>query len=53
MIGASHVIRIARPSLDLEAAERFYVGGLGLSVLFRKAGSAELGTYDLLMVGPP
>jgi catechol 2,3-dioxygenase-like lactoylglutathione lyase family enzyme len=52
MIDASYVIRIARPSRDLAAAERFYVGGLGLSVLFRAAGSAELGTYDLLMVGP-
>jgi catechol 2,3-dioxygenase-like lactoylglutathione lyase family enzyme len=52
MIEASHVIRIARPSLDLAAAERFYVQGLGLSVLFRSAGSAESGTHDLLMVGP-
>lgn len=30
----SHV-RIARPSRDLSAAERFWVGGLGLEVLFR------------------
>lgn len=52
MIDASHAIRIARPSLDLAAAERFYVQGLGLSVLFRAAGSAADGTYDLLMVGP-
>ncbi len=52
MIDASHAIRIARPSLDLAAAERFYVQGLGLSALFRAAGRAEDGTYDLLMVGP-
>lgn len=52
MIDARHVIRIARPSLDLAAAERFYVQGLGLSVLFRKVASAESGTYNLLMVGP-
>jgi catechol 2,3-dioxygenase-like lactoylglutathione lyase family enzyme len=52
MIDASHVIRIARPSLDLAAAERFYVQGLGLSVLFRAAGRPEAGTYDLLMLGP-
>ena len=52
MIESGHVIRIARPSLDLAAAERFYARGLGLSVLFRAAGQAELGTHDLLMVGP-
>lgn len=38
-------IRLARPSRDLAAAERFYVTGLGLTVLFRKD--------DLLMVGFP
>src|SRR6185437_89913 len=53
MIEAKHAIRIARPSLALAAAERFYVQGLGLSVLFRAAGDAESGTYDLLMMGPP
>jgi hypothetical protein len=52
MIDASHVIRIARPSLDLAAAERFYIHGLGLSVLFRATGDAGSGTHDLLMVGP-
>jgi catechol 2,3-dioxygenase-like lactoylglutathione lyase family enzyme len=36
-------VRVARPCTDLTAAERFYVGGLGLAVLFRKP--------DLLMVG--
>jgi hypothetical protein len=31
---ASH-LRIARPSHDLRASERFWVEGLGLDVLFR------------------
>jgi len=52
MIKEGHIIRIARPSLNLAAAERFYVQGLGLSVLFRAVGREELGTHDLLMVGP-
>jgi len=52
MIDAHHMIRIARPSRDLAAAERFYVGGLGLSVLFKKAERGEHGGYDLLMIGP-
>lgn len=52
MIDANNVIRIARPSRDLPAAERFYVAGLGLSVLFRKSERAEPGGYDLLMIGP-
>ena len=52
MIDAGQVIRIARPSLDLAAAERFYVCGLGLRVLFRKDGRAAGEPHDLLMVGP-
>jgi len=48
---SSHV-RIARPSHDLEAAERFWVGGLGLQVLFRTDESAD-GGHALLMVGWP
>src|SRR5215469_16828377 len=48
---ASHV-RIARPSHDLRASERFWVGGLGLQVLFRADHSAE-GGHALLMVGWP
>jgi catechol 2,3-dioxygenase-like lactoylglutathione lyase family enzyme len=46
---ASHV-RIARPSRDLRAAERFWVNGLGLEVLCRLDDSAE-GGHALLMVG--
>jgi catechol 2,3-dioxygenase-like lactoylglutathione lyase family enzyme len=52
LINANHAIRIARPSLDLEAAERFYVDGLGLGVLFKKDGNATREPHDLLMVGP-
>jgi catechol 2,3-dioxygenase-like lactoylglutathione lyase family enzyme len=47
----SHV-RIARPSHDLRASERFWVDGLGLDVLFRADDSAE-GGHALLMVGWP
>jgi catechol 2,3-dioxygenase-like lactoylglutathione lyase family enzyme len=43
-------IRIARPSRDLARAERFYVDGLGLDVLYRAERSAP-GEHDLLMVG--
>src|SRR5262249_25942902 len=48
---ASH-LRIARPSFDLAAAERFWVFGLGLDVLFR-SGSSAAGGHALLMVGWP
>jgi catechol 2,3-dioxygenase-like lactoylglutathione lyase family enzyme len=48
---SSH-LRVARPSRDLRAAERFWVGGLGLEVLFRADSSAE-GGHALLMVGWP
>ena len=48
---ASH-LRIARPSRDLQAAERFWVDGLGLEVLFRAGESAE-GGHALLMAGWP
>ncbi|MFX4291606.1 VOC family protein [Streptomyces bohaiensis] len=52
MIESHCTIRIGRPSLDLDAAERFYVGGLGLAVLYRATGRPEAGERDLLMVGP-
>lgn len=45
-------IRLARPSNDLAAAERFYTNGLGLSVLFRKSAAAGE-PDDLLMLGWP
>jgi catechol 2,3-dioxygenase-like lactoylglutathione lyase family enzyme len=45
-------LRIARPSHDLRAAERFWVDGLGLDVLFRTDDSAA-GGHALLMVGWP
>ena len=47
-------IRIARPSRDLAAAERFWVRGLGLDVLHRsEPGPARGGgeEYALLMAG--
>jgi catechol 2,3-dioxygenase-like lactoylglutathione lyase family enzyme len=48
---ASH-LRIARPSHDLRASERFWVDGLGLDVLFRADDTAG-GEHALLMVGWP
>lgn len=51
MIDPKAPVRIARPSRDLAAAERFYVDGLGLDVLWRTTGRVP-GEHDLLMVGP-
>jgi transposase InsO family protein len=51
-LGAANHVRIARPSHDLRAAERFWVEGLGLRVPFRADHSAE-GGHALLMVGWP
>jgi catechol 2,3-dioxygenase-like lactoylglutathione lyase family enzyme len=48
--GPTSHLRIARPSRDLLAAERFWVEGLGLEVLLRLDDSAE-GGHALLMVG--
>src|SRR5580704_4350519 len=50
-VPASH-LRIARPSHDLQASERFWAGGLGLEVLFRVDDQAD-GGHALLMVGWP
>lgn len=49
---ASSHLRIARPSRDLGAAERFWVGGLGLDVLWRTPPDGDA-DHDLLMVGWP
>ena len=49
---AAHV-RIARPSRDLRAAERFWTSGLGLAVLYRHAADGTPGQHSLLMVGWP
>ncbi|GAA1391515.1 VOC family protein [Kitasatospora putterlickiae] len=51
MIDSTTHIRVARPSRDLAAAERFYADGLGLTVLWRSTERAP-GEHDLLMVGP-
>jgi len=48
-------VRIARPSSDLEAAERFWVEGVGLQVLWRSGEEVEEieGAHRLSMVGLP
>ncbi|MEU3569210.1 VOC family protein [Kitasatospora sp. NPDC036755] len=51
MIDATMRVRIARPSRDIAAAERFYVDGLGLAVQWRSTERVS-GKHDLLMVGP-
>ena len=51
MINPGASIRLARPTRDLVTIERFYVLGLGLSVLHRSAGGP--GEHDLLMLGWP
>ncbi|MFE1905104.1 VOC family protein [Streptomyces gardneri] len=51
IVNAQTHVRIARPSRDLAAAERFYVDGLGLDVQWRTT-AREPGKHDLLMVGP-
>ncbi|WP_370416156.1 VOC family protein [Streptomyces fradiae] len=51
MIEPTAHVRVARPSRDLVAAERFYVDGLGLAVQWRKTDPAP-GEHELLMVGP-
>ncbi|WP_030316130.1 VOC family protein [Streptomyces flavochromogenes] len=51
IIDARTHVRVARPSRDLAAAERFYVDGLGLQVQWRTTGRVP-GKHDLLMVGP-
>ncbi|MBD0692510.1 VOC family protein [Streptomyces sp. CBMA123] len=46
-------IRLARPSRNLEAAEHFWVSGLGLDVLYRHTTDGTPGEHSLLMVGWP
>ncbi|MHB1536356.1 MAG: VOC family protein [Acidimicrobiales bacterium] len=48
---SSH-LRIARPSQDLYGAERFWVDGLGLQVLYR-SGPEVQGGHALVMLGWP
>ncbi len=52
MIDSTTRVRIARPSRDIAAAERFYVDALGLAVQWRSTERVS-GEHDLLMVGPP
>ncbi|MGW6399313.1 VOC family protein [Streptomyces sp. NPDC055134] len=49
---AAHV-RIARPSRDLEAAELFWISGLGLDVLYRHTSDGTPDDHSLLMAGWP
>ncbi|ADD42591.1 VOC family protein [Stackebrandtia nassauensis] len=52
MTYANAHVRIARPSTNLQAAERFWVEGLGLDVLWRVDPATDDHTeYALLMVG--
>jgi 5-methylcytosine-specific restriction endonuclease McrA len=50
MIDPTAAIRLARPSRDLAAAERFYADGLGLQVLYR-ASAESSDEHDLIMLG--
>ncbi|MEY9844497.1 VOC family protein [Streptacidiphilus sp. MAP5-3] len=52
MITPETRIRVARPSRNLAAAERFYVEGLGLDVLWRTTERVS-GEHDLVMLGFP
>lgn len=52
MIDPAAAIRIARPSSDLAATERFYTQGLGLQVLFRTAAESP-DEHDLVILGWP
>jgi catechol 2,3-dioxygenase-like lactoylglutathione lyase family enzyme len=52
VIDPTATIRLARPSRDLAAAERFYVHGLGLQVLYRATAESS-DEHDLVMVGWP
>lgn len=49
--GRAHV-RIARPTREIKAAERFWISGLGLRELFRKTADGTE-DHDLLMAGWP
>lgn len=50
--GRDSHLRLARPSRDLAAIERFWVVGLGLDVLWR-VGSDATGAPALVMLGWP
>ncbi|MFE2538772.1 VOC family protein [Actinacidiphila glaucinigra] len=52
MITPGTRVRVARPSRNLAAAERFYAEGLGLEVLWRTTERVS-GEHDLVMLGLP
>ena len=47
---ATTIVRVARPSLDLVGAERFWMAGIGLEVLWRGDATSE-GGHRLTMLG--
>ncbi|MFF0875144.1 VOC family protein [Micromonospora aurantiaca (nom. illeg.)] len=51
-ITADTHVRLARPSRDLAAAERFWTQGPGLDVLYRSEGG-HADEHDLVMLGLP
>ncbi|MGC4896560.1 VOC family protein [Micromonospora sp. DT31] len=51
-ITADTHVRLARPSRDLAAAERFWAEGVGLDVLFRSE-TGRPDEHDLVMLGLP
>lgn len=51
MIDPQVHVRLARPTGQLAAIEKFYFDGLGLDVLYRATGDRAAGECDLLMVG--
>lgn len=51
-VDAGAHLRIARPSRDLAQAEAFYVGALGLEVLWRARAQTDV-EHDLLIAGYP
>lgn len=52
LLGPESPLRIARPSRDLPAAERFWVEGVGLHVLWRTEAD-DRAEHELVMVGWP
>jgi catechol 2,3-dioxygenase-like lactoylglutathione lyase family enzyme len=51
--GPDSHLRIARPSRDLARAERFWVNGLNLEVLFRLDATDDDEDHSLVMLGWP
>jgi catechol 2,3-dioxygenase-like lactoylglutathione lyase family enzyme len=52
-LNGSAPMRVARPSRDLTKAREFWVGGLGLEVLWEHTSDGTPEDHSLLMVGWP